>query len=148
MDKLRDRIDYIRKDSGLSYKELAELIGGISGDGLRKAIIRASSKDEYYAKRIAEEIGYSKEWVIEGKGEMKNNDLRKTNFEDPRLYFLKDGVKIYIDEIVDFMEEDFDYLITKSIKYKFFMGDKTNSLMFQFFKEHGIEVKVTNDVKK
>ncbi len=144
MDTLRDRIDYIRKDCGLSYKNLAELVGGISGDGLRKAINRGSKKDEFYAKQIAIKTGYNQNWVLEGLGEKKPITMKEIPTEDSRLFLVKDGTRVHIDEIVDFMEGDYDFLIEKSLKYKFFMGDKTNTLMYKFFKEHGIQVKINN----
>ena len=146
MDTLKNRIDYIRKNCGLSYKNLAELVDGISGDGLRKAIQRGSQKDEYYAKQIALKTGYNESWVLKGIGEMKLSATKETlPSEDSRLYLVKDGVKIHIDEMVDFMEGNYTYLLEKALKYKFFMGDKTNILMYKFFKEHGIEVKINNN---
>ncbi len=145
MDTLRDRIDYIRKKRGLSFKQLADMIGGISGDGLRKAIDRGSAKDVFYAERIAVETGFSEEWVTEGVGDkIIDISVNQEIMDNPNLYFEKEGVKIHIDEIVDFMEERYKVLLKESNKYKFFMGDKANALMYKFFKEHGIEVKVNN----
>lgn len=148
MKTLKERIDYIRKKAGLSYNELAKLVGGISGDGLRKAIARGSAKDEYYAKKIAEKTDYSENWVIYGEGEPKLLVDRGESINDSLLLLNKGNEKIHIDEMVDFMENNFDYLMKKSIKYRFFMGDKTNSLMYQFFKDHGIEVTVKTDGQK
>ncbi len=139
MGTLRERIDYIRKKKGLSFKQLADLIGGISGDGLRKAIDRGSSKDLFYISRIATATGFREEWITTGEG-----DETLTSYNSS-LFFEKNGVKIHIDEIVDFMEENYTTLLSDSNKYRFFMGDKANILMYKFFKEHGIEVRVTND---
>ncbi len=147
MDTLRDRVDYIRKMKGLSFKQLADLLGGISGDGLRKAIDRGSSKDIFYAKQIAEKTGFNSKWLIEGEGNMMIDEpVHQFKMENPKLYFVKEGVKVHIDEYIDYMEENYDTLIKESNKYRFFMGDKANNLMYKFFKEHGIEVKI-NDVE-
>ncbi len=146
MGTLRERIDYIRKKKGLSFKQLADLIGGISGDGLRKAIDRGSSKDLFYISRIATATGFREEWITTGEGEktVQTNDETLTS-HNTSLFFEKNGVKIHIDEIVDFMEANYTTLLSDSNKYRFFMGDKANILMYKFFKEHGIEVRVTND---
>lgn len=144
MNTIKDRIEYIRKIEGLSYNDLANLIGGITGDGLRKAIARGSQKDQFYANRVASKLGYNVQWAVEGKGEVKplSNEV-KISDENPILYIEKGGVKIHVDEWVDHMEEHFEVLMKNSNKYKLFINDKRNSLMYEFFKEHGIEVKVT-----
>lgn len=154
MNTKKERIDFIIKKKGLSYNQLSKLIGSIiSGDGLRKAIVRSSKKDEYYLELIAKHTGFNLEWILNGEGNARANEkseiTTKTNDTKTNTlnvaYLEKDGVKIHIDEMVDFMEEKYDELLLESNKYRFFMSDKTNIRMYQFFKEHGIQVKVNND---
>lgn len=95
MDTIGKRVDYVRKENGLSYEQLAALVGGIKGDAIRKAISRNTLKP-MYINLISDKLGVSRQWIETGEGEIpgiKPNDLglvynklknevKQTPFED------------------------------------------------------------------
>lgn len=66
---IEDRLRQINSRFGTSFDKLAEMIGSISGDGLRKAVKRGSVK-EVYLRAIASELKISKSWLLSGQGDM------------------------------------------------------------------------------
>jgi len=76
METIAERLQYARKQKGLSFKNLGEMVG-VSGDAIRKAIDRNSIK-AYHLNIISEKLGLSKEWLEHGTGDMhgrKPNDI-------------------------------------------------------------------------
>ncbi len=76
MDTIGERLDYIRKEKGKSYQALADLVGDISGDAIRKAIKRNNIKD-YYINVLSEKLGINKKWLKTGEGNIYNNETQK-----------------------------------------------------------------------
>lgn len=70
MNTVSERIEYLKKNKGLTYSDLAKELG-ISGDAVRIALKRNSLK-EYYINIISEKFGISKDWIINGEGSMEN----------------------------------------------------------------------------
>jgi transcriptional regulator with XRE-family HTH domain len=67
MQSIGERIDYVKNQKGLSYSKLAELIGDITGDAVRKGIQRNNLK-AVYINILADKLRINKEWLNTGKG--------------------------------------------------------------------------------
>ncbi len=65
MDTIGKRIDYLRKNHGLSYTALAVIIEDITGDGLRKKIVN-NSLSLYQIDAIVKKLGWDKNFIING----------------------------------------------------------------------------------
>lgn len=68
MGDIYERIDKVRIELGLSYKELGDLFG-ISGDATRKAIIDRKNLKEIYINTFSDKFNVSKEYLKSGVGE-------------------------------------------------------------------------------
>ncbi|WP_024772957.1 helix-turn-helix domain-containing protein [Aquimarina macrocephali] len=142
MDTKGERIEFVRKKRGLSYPKMANLIGTIKGDALRKAI-KSDSVKEYYITLISNKLNINEEWILTGNGEWEDVD-GSINNPDERMYLEKNGVKIYIKEITRYLDKNEEELKEREEDYRLWWADKINNGMFRFFKEHGIEVRVNN----
>ncbi|AUC15452.1 hypothetical protein BTO06_09995 [Tenacibaculum sp. SZ-18] len=112
MNTVGERLEFLRKQKGKSYQALADLIGGISGDAIRKAIQRNNVKD-FYVNIISDKLRINKEWLISGQGEMnlsyEYNDLQHFSKED-----ILDYIIMYIDDFTSNPKIDALYRILKS----------------------------------
>ncbi|WP_062060141.1 hypothetical protein [Aquimarina longa] len=142
MNTQRERIEFVRKKRGLSYPKMAKLIGAVKGDALRKAI-KADSVKEYYITLISNKLNVNEDWILTGNGEWENVDGSSVDLNE-RMYLEKNGVKIYLKEITQYLDKNEKELKEKEEHYRLWWADKINSGMFNFFKEHGIEVKVNS----
>ena len=148
MNTITDRIEHIRVQNGLSYQGLADLVGNIKGDAIRKAIVRGKIKD-HYVNIISEKLGVNKEWILSGKGDIKNKNSFEASVLKSEISTDENGIsiisignmKIPIKDLAGILEENYQNLLLDS-SFKLFMNDKINNGMFKFFKEHGIEVKI------
>jgi hypothetical protein len=78
MNTIAERVDYSRKQIGLSYKALGELFG-ITWDAVRKTIERNNIKP-IYINTFSDKYKIPKEWIEKGIGEFsfcidKNNKV-------------------------------------------------------------------------
>ncbi len=95
-DTIKDRIEYIRRQKGLTYRQLAEIIGSISGDAVRKAIQKNNLKD-YYINIISEKLRINKDWLLKGEGDIEL-------YAEPNKYYTKqsgtfrEALKEYLKE--------------------------------------------------
>ncbi len=137
MKTIGERVDFVRKEQGLSYQALADIIGGISGDGVRKAISRNTVKG-YYINIISDKLGINKNWLLNGEGDLKSSSFQNTSKE---FCFDPETIDDTAYQLVQLLETHYDVLM-QNVTFKLWMNDKVNSGMFKFFKEHGIEVKV------
>lgn len=87
METCAERFDYARKQLGLSNRELGELFG-ITSDAVNKSIKRDSIK-AIYINTFSDKYGISKDWIIEGKGEMKLATKKK---EVNSAYYSNDNI--------------------------------------------------------
>ncbi len=67
MGTIGERIDFLRKEAGLSFTDLAVIIEGITGDGVRKAIDRNSVKPNYI-NILCDKLKWDKDFIV-GKEE-------------------------------------------------------------------------------
>lgn len=117
MDSLEDRFKHLQSEKGLSYKDLAQIIGGISGDAIRKAVQRNNLKGKYL-QTISDNLGISRSWLETGVGVMNATDAtdlidRYSSESGMRLIGLvdeyipeemQDVVKKLKDELADLYE--------------------------------------------
>jgi hypothetical protein len=88
MNNIAERLDYARKQAGLTYIKLGSYVN-IGGDAVRASIRRNSIKD-YYLNVFSEKLSIRKDWLLTGEGNM----LRTT----PEASI--NGMK----EIIDFLD--------------------------------------------
>jgi len=69
MDTAAERLEYYKRQKGLTYSDLAKPLG-ITSDAIRVAMNRDKVK-EVYINIISEKFGVSKEWIVFGVGEME-----------------------------------------------------------------------------
>lgn len=67
METIADRMDWVRRQKGKSFNDLALLIGGTNANALGTAFRRNTIKD-YFVHEICEKLGVNKNWVVSGKG--------------------------------------------------------------------------------
>ncbi len=136
-EKVVERFEFIRKEFGYSYPELAKLIGfDLKGDTLRKAISRGKLKEIFVLSAI-NKLDVSHAWMFHGKGDMKSSINNETN-----IYLEKDGVKIYINEIIKFLDDNATLLEEVDDNYNTWIQNKANQKMFKVFRDNNIEYKV------
>lgn len=69
MNSLEERFEHLRSEMNVSYQNLADLVGGISGDAIRKAVQRGSLKGKYI-QVISDKLGINRTWLESGEGVM------------------------------------------------------------------------------
>lgn len=70
-----ERIDFLRKEAGLSFTDLAVIIEGITGDGVRKAVTRNSVKPNHI-NILCDKLKWDKKWIL---GEESIDDKSERN---------------------------------------------------------------------
>ncbi|MGH2666009.1 S24 family peptidase [Flavobacterium sp.] len=71
LDTVGKRLNYAKKQAGITYTELAKLIGeGATGAALNTAFTRNTTKD-VYINLICEKLGLDRDWVLSGEGKFK-----------------------------------------------------------------------------
>jgi len=65
METIGERIDFLRKRSNLSYSALSEIVGGITGDGMRKSIVR-NSVSLIQINTICDKLGWDRNFILNG----------------------------------------------------------------------------------
>lgn len=96
----KDRLDYFRKVKGLKY---ADLIGDesiVTTENLRVTVSRENDKIDYYLSLIATKHNISKQWLIEGEGNM---EVLSMDSEPP---VQMDFIKLPIEEKLNFLHTD------------------------------------------
>lgn len=126
MDTIGERLDFARKQKGKSYAALAEHIGGISGDAIRKAIKRDTVKD-YYINTLSEYLRINKEWILTGKGEIYLEDSNEV------LYSSK-GSEIEVDKVVDIILANYDKFLSNK-KFKIILDNYASNKQLEFLKK-------------
>lgn len=63
METTGEKVDNLRKKENLSYSKLASIVGGIKGDGMRKAIIR-NSISLAHINILHEKLGWDKSYLL------------------------------------------------------------------------------------
>jgi transcriptional regulator with XRE-family HTH domain len=71
METIGNRLEYVRRQKGLTYGQLADYVG-ITGDAIRIAVKRDKVKD-YYVNVFSEQLGINRNWLISGEGDMVGN---------------------------------------------------------------------------
>lgn len=132
------RVDLVRKEFGYSYPQFADLVGfDLKGDTLRKAIARKKLK-EIFVLSIINKLDINQTWMFQGTGEMKSKESLKTS----NIYLEKDGVKIYVKEIIKFLDDNHELLEEIDDDYGTWIENRANMKMFKVFRENNIEYKV------
>ena len=70
METVHDRIRYLMNEAGLNQTEFAKRIG-IKGSSLSVMLKGETSPSPQTASLICKEFGVTKEWLLEGVGEMR-----------------------------------------------------------------------------
>lgn len=83
-----DRLDFARKQLGLSFASIGKLLN-ISGDAVRKGIVDRKNLKPNYIALIIKHYDISPEWLESGEGEMLKENGINTN-EDKKKTALKD----------------------------------------------------------
>jgi phage repressor protein C with HTH and peptisase S24 domain len=65
METIGERIDLLRRKSNLSYSALADVVGGITGDGMRKSITR-DSVSLLHINTMCEKLGWDRNYILNG----------------------------------------------------------------------------------
>lgn len=103
METIAERLNFYRKNKGLTYKNISDKLG-LSEGAIRIAIKRNNVKLSHI-NEICENFDISKEWVLNGVGEMisKKNELIQFSNDEIETLTNKNGVKffIYDDESVE-----------------------------------------------
>ncbi|WP_271728734.1 hypothetical protein [Aquimarina algiphila] len=94
-----ERLDYARKQIGLTYKELGDIVG-ITESGIRLSIKRNTVKD-HYINLISDKTGINKNWLLNGEGEMLL----------PKKDFKKKGSDLGVLELIKHLLDRNDELI-------------------------------------
>lgn len=68
METIGQRVEYVRKQKGLTYGQLADFVG-ITGDAIRIAVKRDKVKD-FYVNVFSEQLQINRDWLITGEGDM------------------------------------------------------------------------------
>lgn len=118
MDDISKRLSFARKNLGLTYKDLGEMVG-ITESGMRLSIKRNNIK-EYYINIISDKTGINKDWLVSGEGEMmksKNETVYDFNSElnVPFLlqYLLDNNDKLLKDESFrNYIRMNMEYIMT------------------------------------
>lgn len=130
------RIEHIKNQKGLSYNQLASLIGNVSGDAIRKAIQRDNLK-EYYINILSDKLGINKNWIETGEGEIyvqsKNVQINETISIDGHEVSFKSVERAVFDNKEDFLREGgVLQLLIKNEAYELFLKTlKENNISFQ-----------------
>ena len=93
MDTIYERFEFSRKELGISYAELGDLFE-ISGDAVRKGVIRGNLKKSYLNK-FSDKYFIDKDWLFNNVGEFKiiqnntNHDATKelTKIKEKKVPF-------------------------------------------------------------
>lgn len=67
METVGERLNYARKQLGLTYKEMSAIVD-LKGDAIRIAITRNSVRD-VYLNILCKELGINKNWLLNGVGD-------------------------------------------------------------------------------
>lgn len=94
MKTIGERVNFLRKNNGLTYNDLALKLR-ISGDGIRKAIVNNYIKPNHI-KILCEEFNWDKTWVLTGD----NSKAVENIMLEPG--FNRSDLKSYIDLRVKF----------------------------------------------
>ncbi len=65
MKTIGERVDFLRKKSNLSFSALADIVGGITGDGMRKSIVR-NSVSIIQISAICDKLGWDRNYILNG----------------------------------------------------------------------------------
>jgi transcriptional regulator with XRE-family HTH domain len=114
MQTIGERIEHIKKQKGLSYRQLAEIIGDVTGDAIRKAINRNNVK-EFYINKISDKLRINKEWILTGNGEMSNSTNINKEGENQIYIDVSDKKSLNLDEIAVIVAENEDELMKRKI---------------------------------
>lgn len=112
MKNTSERLDFIRRKKGLSFNALADLIGGISGDAIRKAVGRNNIKP-YYISTISDKLRVNEKWLLTGEGDMLASKEIKSDLKE-RIEILEDTVRLQdkkIEALRKFKDSQGDLLI-------------------------------------
>jgi transcriptional regulator with XRE-family HTH domain len=72
MNTIGNRLEYVRKQKGFTYSQLADLVG-ITGDAIRIAVKRDKVKD-YYINVFSEKFEINRDWLLTGNGDIISSD--------------------------------------------------------------------------
>jgi len=90
MSTIGNRLEYVRKQKGLTYSQLADYVG-ITGDAIRIAIKRDKVKD-YYVNVFSEKLEINREWLLTGEGDVLGSS--PTNIEAVKNYLKQHEVEL------------------------------------------------------
>ncbi|QKX05396.1 hypothetical protein HN014_10875 [Aquimarina sp. TRL1] len=125
MEKPGERLDYARKQLGLTYKALGEIVG-ITESGMRLSIVRNKLK-EYHLNLISSETGINKEWVLTGKGDMLKNDIA----EKEKPLFIGKNKQLEVGKFLDvfFLYEE---IILQDERFKKYLSLKEQKAVIKY----------------
>ncbi|OWP86647.1 hypothetical protein BWK60_07655 [Flavobacterium covae] len=96
MDTIAERLNFYRKNKGLTYKDISDKLG-LSEGAIRIAIKRKNVKLSHI-NEIAEKFGVSKDWLINGSGDMEK---KEKVYEKNEFYTNQELIKLKDDIISD-----------------------------------------------
>lgn len=137
-EEVANRLELVRKEFGYSYNKMADIIGhNLKGDTLRKSIDRGRVKKIYVLSAI-HKLSINSDWMFHGNGVMKLDPTLTI----PNIYLEKEGVRVSVKEILQFLKENKQILSETDDDYKYWLEDMVNSKMFQVFRDNNVEFKV------
>ena len=105
METTGERLEYYKRQKGLSYIDYGTSLG-ISSDAIRVAI-KANKVRDIYINKLSENFGISKEWILNGTGEMEG--FKKENSQQNEESFLQkhyDKLLLQKDQFLDSVLKD------------------------------------------
>lgn len=81
METIGSKVDFLRKKSNLSYSALAEIVTGITGDGMRKCIVR-DSVSLIHINTMCEKLGWDRNFIL---GDLSNSMVQEVALDKYNL---------------------------------------------------------------
>ena len=142
--EIAERLEYLRKQKGLSYKDLGDIINR-TGDTVRKAIERGSIK-EVHLNTFSYSLGINKNWLLTGEGEMEadvsSDNVSKTSNEIKNTHYYKNKYgDIPDDDLRVLFVVNHDRLLKSSEEYRNFIEmieAKAKKEYLEFLIEKGV----------
>lgn len=109
MDTVGERLEYFKKQNGLTYKDYGDALG-ITSDAIRISISRNKVR-EFYINIISEKFGISKSWLMDGKGDilLPKKTLSNSNDENIKNETFTDKITLR-DEQINILKENINLL--------------------------------------
>ena len=115
MKTIGERLEHYKREKGLTYKDYASELG-INPDAIRVAITTNKVKP-IYINLLSEKFGISKDWILNGTGEMEIESIKKPQPQSEIEIFRDKALTAY-EKLVDRLEGEIDRLRLENERLK------------------------------